>query len=338
MRDFYVDDGVTSVASVTEAIQLAEQAQKLCAIGGLRLHKFVCNDKLVLESIPPAQHATEGKTLDLTLGNTNLERALGIHWHIESDSFRFRIDLKDQPDTRRGMLSTVASLYDPLGLVAPFLLTGKKMLQEMCKHGTGWDDPLTDELKPAWRKWKDDLQNLEKIIIPRCYVPADFGNVLQREIHHFSDASTSGYGQCSYLRQVNENGSVHCTLIMAKSRVAPIKVITIPRLELTAAVVSVVTSDVLKEELGFAGIHEYFWTDSKVVLGYINNESRRFHTFVSNRIQKIHLSSNSQQWRYVPSDKTRLTLPQEVHVLVNFSHQSGLLVLTSCGRRQYLQL
>ncbi|KAF7641096.1 hypothetical protein LDENG_00294180, partial [Lucifuga dentata] len=90
---------------------------------------------------------------------------------------------------------------------------------------------------------------------------------------------------------------------MAKSRVAPIKVTTVPRLELTAAVVSVAVSNTLKEELGLADIDEYFWTDSKVVLGYINNEARRFHTFVSNRIQKIHLSTSPQQWRYVPTDK-----------------------------------
>lgn len=110
------------------------------------------------------------------------------------------------------------------------------------------------------------------------------------------------YGQCSYLRHVNEAGDVHCTLIMGKSRVAPIKVMTIPRLELTAAVVSVAASNTLKEELGLADIDEYFWTDSKVVLGYVNNEARRFHTFVSNRIQKIHLSTTPQQWRYVSTN------------------------------------
>ncbi|XP_023808300.1 uncharacterized protein LOC105355630 isoform X2 [Oryzias latipes] len=90
---------------------------------------------------------------------------------------------------------------------------------------------------------------------------------------------------------------------MAKSRVAPTKVTTIPRLELTAAVISVKTSNVLREELGYTDIEEYFWTDSKVVIGYLNNEARRFHTFVANRIQKIHLHTNKEQWRYVPTDQ-----------------------------------
>lgn len=98
---------------------------------------------------------------------------------------------------------------------------------------------------------------LKKIQIARCYVPANFGRVVKRELHHFSDASTTGYGQCSYLRLKNEHGNVHCVLVMGKSR-----------LELTAAVVSVTVSDMLREELAYTDVEEFFWTDSKVVLGY----------------------------------------------------------------------
>lgn len=124
-----------------DAIQLVKEAQKLCAIGGLRMHKLMC--------IPPSECAAEVKGLDLVFKDVTLERALGIHWHIESDTFKFRVYPKDQPATQRGILSTVASLYDPLGFVAPFLLTGKMVLQEMCRHGTGWDDPLHSELQPV---------------------------------------------------------------------------------------------------------------------------------------------------------------------------------------------
>lgn len=303
LRDFYVDDGVASMDSIEEAIQLAQEARELCALGGLRLHKFVSNDRAVLESITPSERASDIKDLNLTFDNLPSERALGIQWHIESDCLKFSVNLKNQPATRRGILSIVASLYDPLGFVAPFLLIGKSILQEMCRHGTGWDDPLTDKLRPRWESWKRDLTNMEKINLPRSYAPVDFGRVTKRELHHFSDASTTGYGQCSYLRLRNEEGNIHCALVMAKSRVTPTKVTTIPRLELTAAVVSVKTSNVLKEELGYADTEEYFWTDSKVVLGYINNEARRFHTFVANRIQKIHLSTTHQQWRYISTDQ-----------------------------------
>ena len=259
------------------------------------------NDRDVLESIPRSERATNVEDIDFTFDNLPLERALGIQWDVESDYFRLNVSLKEQPATRRGILSTVASLFDPLGLVAPILLKVKIILQEMCRRGTGWDDPLTDELRLQWEQWRSDLAHLDNVTIPRTYSPAGFGKVLKAELHHFSDASTKGYGQCSYLRLQNEEGDVHCALVVGKSRVSPTKLTTIPRLELTAAVVSVKTSNLLKEEYGSADTEEFFWTDSKVVLGYIKNEARRFHTFVANRIQKIQLSSAPHQWRYVPT-------------------------------------
>lgn len=245
------------------------------------------NDKAVLESMPPSECAVDVTAVSLFLTDQPLERALGIYWHLKQDNFRFCVNLKDQPATRRGILSTVASLFDPLGFLAPFLLTGKAVLQEMCRNGMGWDDPLPDGLQPRWEQWKADLVNLDKVEVPHCIVPAGFGRITTREIHHFSDASTRGYGQCLYLRLENEQGDIHCSLLMAKSRVAPLKVTTIPRLELTAAVVSVAVNDMLREE----------------VLGYINNEARRFHTFVANRVQRIHRSTTPEQWRYIPSDE-----------------------------------
>ena len=132
----------------------------------------------------------------------------------------------------------------------------------------------------------NDLENLQKRQIPRCFIPENLGNVQRIELHHFSDASTYGYGQCSYIRVVSEY-KVHCSLIIGKARVAPTKVVSIPRLELTAAVVSSAVSSLLKEELELKIDQEYFWTDSRVVLGYINNEARRFHVFVANRVQRI---------------------------------------------------
>ena len=113
---------------------------------------------------------------------------------------------------------------------------------------------------------------MDNVTIPCTYSPAGFGKVLKTQLHHFSDASLKGYGQCSYLRLQNEEGDVHCALVVGKSRVSPSNVTTVPRLELTAAV-SVKMSNMLKEEFGSADTEEVFWTDSKVVLGYIKNEA-----------------------------------------------------------------
>ena len=140
---------------------------------------------------------------------------------------------------------------------------------------------------------------MEKLTVPRCYKPADFGHVVSAELHHFSDASTHGYGQCSYLRIKNDQGLIHCSFVLGKARVTPLKPVTVPRLELTAAVVSVKSSGQLKRELCYEELEDIFWTDSKVVLGYIANETRRFHVFVANRVQQIQEHTSPNQWHYV---------------------------------------
>lgn len=324
-KHFYVDDGLISVESAKAAIELVKDTQAVCAKGKLHLHKFVSNNREVLESICETERAAEVKNVDLVHDDLPMQRVLGVRWNAESDTFSFKVLLGEKPETRRGILSVVASVYDPLGFIAPFILTGKRILQEMCQKGMTWDEPLPSELKPRWESWLDDLKNLERIQIPRCFTPSNFGQVLKVELHHFSDASCQGYGQCSYIRLVGED-KVHCSLIMGKSRVAPTKVVTIPRLELTAAVISAAVSNVLKQELELKIDTEYFWTDSQVVLGYINNEARRFHVFVSNRVQTIREITDPGQWFYVdtkenPADHASRGL--RVSELVNSSWLTG---------------
>ena len=195
--------------------------------------------------------------------------------------------LKDRALTRRGMLSTVSSIHDPLGPIAPFLLQDKRILQAICKDGSRWDDPVPDHLRMQWVKWREELVVLSQLKLPHCYKSGYFGDVTTVELHGFSDTSTSGYGQCSYLRMINSKGDVHCVLVMAKSRVTPSKPITIPSLELTAVLLSVEVSVFLQRELKYSEMKEVFWTDKEVVRGYISNDTRRFHTFVANRVQSI---------------------------------------------------
>ncbi|XP_067369271.1 uncharacterized protein [Channa argus] len=301
-RSFYVDDGLVNVTSDAEAIQLIKEARELCSTGKLRLHKFVSNSKDVIQALPKEECADSIKTLDMALGEPLFERALGIQWCVFSDDFQFRITVKEQPLTRRGVLSTVASIYDPLGFLAPFVLRGKQILQQLCQDKVGWDESLPEELRTQWMSWLQYLQNLSKVRIRRCYLPVNFTDVRQYELHHFSDASATGYGECTYLRAINANGDVHCSLVMGKARVAPTKITTIPRLELSAAVVAARTSVVLRDELEINGLQEHFWTDSRVVLGYINNDARRFHVFVANRVQRIKSSTDPKQWHFVQSE------------------------------------
>ena len=156
------------------------------------------------------------------------------------------------------MLSTVASVYDPLGFIAPFVLLGKQVLQQMCREKISWDDEIPENLRPQWESWIRNLPHLAEMQIKRCFLPSSFGNVKRYELHHFADASFSGYGVCTYLRAISESDDVHCCLVMGKARVTPTSVTTIPRLELTAAVVSVRTSDMLRNELEIQDLQEFF--------------------------------------------------------------------------------
>ena len=298
-KDFYVDDGLTSMESVHDAVTLIKNTKEMCRRGGFKLHKITSSHKEVIEAIPFEDRAEGIQNIDLDKEALPVERALGIQWCIEKDSFQFRIVLKDRPCTRRGILSMVSSIYDPLGFVAWLLLEGKKILQELCKEKTDWDNPVPEDIKARWQRWRAELPSLEELSIPRCYKLSNFGPIASAELHHFSDASTQGYSQCSYLRLTNGKGRIHCSFLMGKARVTPLKPVTVPRLELTAAVVSVKICTQLQRELDYEGVKEVFWTDSKVVLGYIANETRRFHIFVGNRVQQIQEHSSPDQWHYV---------------------------------------
>ena len=221
--DFYVDDGLKSFPTPEKAIEVIKNSQAMCASNKLRLHKFASNSKTVLESIPAEERAKDLKDLDLRHDILPIQRSLGTYWCIESDTFGFRIQLKDKPCTRRGILSTVSSVYDPLGLVAPVILIGKQILQDLCRDDLDWDEPIPDEVLYRWERWRSELPLLERIQVNRCVKPSGFGEPTTVEIHSFSDASDVGLGQVSYLRLVNAARQIHVSFLMAKARVAPLK-------------------------------------------------------------------------------------------------------------------
>ena len=301
-HDFYVDDGLTSVSTAELGKELVNNTVQLCANKGLHLHKFVSNSVEVLQSIPSKERLMNVENLQLDHELT-VERTLGLEWCVQMDCFQFRIVLKDRPPTRRGILSTVYSLFDPLGLLSPVILVGRQILQDICKEQYDWDSPLPENVIARWNQWKEGLMGLENLKIDRCYKPKDFTDIVRAEVHHFSDASTEGYGQCSYLRLVDATGHIHCSLVMAKSRVSSLKQITISRLELAAAVLSVRISTLLRRQLKYDNLKEIFWCDSQIVLGYITNDAKRFHVYVANRVQEIRDKTEPVQWKYIRSQE-----------------------------------
>ncbi|XP_062414582.1 uncharacterized protein LOC134107160 [Pungitius pungitius] len=273
----------------------------ICKLGGFNLTKWISNSREVLLEISEEQRSKNFKELDLDRDKLPVERALGLHWCIETDAFKFKFNIREQPHTRRGMLSMISSVYDPLGFLAPFTIPAKIILQDLCRLKCGWDDSVPQSVQQKWNKWMEDLESVGSFKVSRCLKPKDFGHVISAQLHHFSDASESAYGTVTYIRLQNSKNQVHIAFVLGKARVAPLKQVTIPRLELTAATVAVKVDKMLSSELQLPLEEPQFWTDSTSVLKYIKNEDKRFQTFVANRISVIREASQVSQWRYIPS-------------------------------------
>ncbi|CAG2245419.1 unnamed protein product [Mytilus edulis] len=297
-KSMYVDDCLSSLSTDVEAISLIKNVTSLCEKGGFHMTKWISNSPLVIKSIPEEERAKEVKQWSLE-DDLPVERALGVQWFIETDTLGFRIKCKEKIATRRSILSITSSVYDPLGIISPYVLNAKSILQGLCRQGFSWDKELTGPDLKKWNDWLDQLSDLENVRIDRCYKPENFGKVVSSQLHCFSDASEIGYGMVFYLRLVDDEGMIHCSFVLGKSRVAPLKKVTIPRMELTAATRAVKLSKVILEELNYSIDKTFFWTDSMSVLRYISNQNIRFHTFVANRLEVIHEATIVDQWKYI---------------------------------------
>ncbi|XP_057302738.1 uncharacterized protein LOC130636904 [Hydractinia symbiolongicarpus] len=182
LRNFYVDDMLKSSSNALSTVRLIDKLKE------------------VLEGIPTEERSKDVKDLNFDAQTFPIERGLGVSWCVETDSFCFRIVLKDNPLTRRGILSSISSVCDPFGFGAPFLLPAKQLLQQLCRERKDWDDDISQQKRAIWEQWRNSLPLLKEISIRRCIVPECFGKVCDISLHHFSDASTSGYGQVSYLQ------------------------------------------------------------------------------------------------------------------------------------------
>ena len=305
-RNMYVDDLMKSTETTADATLLVHKVKEQLSNGGFHLTKWCSNDRRVLAVVPQPERAKS--VVNLELDQLPTQSALGLKWDIEDD--KFVREVSDQlmsatskvPLTKRGMVSVVYSLFDSLGFIAPYIIKAKLLLQTLNRKGIGWDEPVTDAECLQWERWIDDLDKLREVKIDRCFKPEGFGKVQETQLHLFSDASRKGYSVTAYLRLKDITGKIHCSFVIGKARLAPIKEISIPRLELTAAVISVKLSHAIRNELDLAVNKSIYWTDSTSVLKCIHNQTKRFHTFESNRLTIIHDGSTPQEWRYVSWD------------------------------------
>ncbi len=312
-RNFYVDDGLISVPTEAEAISLLQRTQTSLSASNLRLHKFASNSEAVLQAFAPEDRAVL-KDLDLSGKATPVQRSLGLLWETMIDTFTFTISEHKKPFTRRGVLSTVNSIFDPLGMVAPVTIEGKSLLRELSVNACDWDTPLPEQKLKQWEAWRESLYDLSKLHIPHSYTITSLSNGVHTELCVFSDASTKAIGVVAYLRTIQAEGQVEVGFILGKAKLAPPSKPTIPRLELCAAVLAVEVAELIQDELDLKLDAIKFYCDSKVVLGYINNQTMRFYVYVHNRVRRIRQSTRPNQWFYVntednPADHASRSVP-----------------------------
>ena len=167
-------------------------------------------------------------------------------------------------------------------------MKARLVFQALSRKNIGCDDLIGEAEKIQWRRWLDDLPKLQEVQVDRCFRPREFGE----QLHLFSEASRQGYASVAYLRVKDEYSRIHCAFVMGKARLAPVREISVPRLELTAAVISVKLFRIIREELDMNFQKVFYRTDSMSALKCINNESKKFHTFESSRLTVIHTGSS----------------------------------------------
>lgn len=300
LRDFYVDDCLSGADNLDEAILIQDQLRGLMKKGGMNLRKWSSNDSQLLSCIPEEDHEVGPIQLD----EDKSIKALGTYWNTKEDTIEYKVNIPirglDIP-TKRIILSDIARLFDPLGILAPVIIKAKILLQQLWLSGVSWDQKLSDEVATSWICFRDELKILEQIKIPRWVKCSNTSKNIQ--LHGFSDASEKGYGASIYCRTVEENGEINVVLLTAKSKVAPIKEKTsIPRLELCAAVLLANLMQVVQNAMQFENVSIFAYTDSTITLAWIRGHPHKWKTYVANRVSEIQSKVVPELWHHVRSE------------------------------------
>lgn len=297
-RESFVDDILTGAASESEALELQQELIAIMAAGGYELRKWLSNSPQVLENLPD-----EHKQVPLLFKDAESPHSvsvLGVLYDPVRDIFSYKVD--DPPNTqvtKRSILSAVARMYDPNGWISPVIFWAKCLLQRLWIKGLNWDDPLDVGLEGEWLQFQTDLKNIRNVALSRHIIP---GNATHFSLHGFSDASELGFAAVVYLRVETDDGRVSVHLLMGKSKVAPIRTrLTIPKLELCGAVLlTKLLHHVFLCLQRIIDVKEvYGWTDSKIVLAWINTPPHTFQVFEANRVSQIQNSTVPINWRHV---------------------------------------
>lgn len=301
----YMDDYLGSANSVDEATRRIQEVGAIHKSGGFVMCNWVSNS---LEVIQRLQGSLDTRAQEVIFDEKFTEKVLGLRWEPLHDIFLFNVNYrKIDPEvltnkrrpTKREILRLVMSIFDPLGFLCYFTIRAKIILQQVWRCQVDWDAQIPESLEGSWATWLADLKEMETIRIPRCYTPR-LPQALITDFHIFCDASDRAYSAVGYLRLDYGEGEVETRFVAAKSKVAPLKQISIPRLELQAALLGTKLAVSIRESLKFTSAKTYFWSDSGTVINWIRNHERRYKMYVAHRLGEILENSNSNDWRWAP--------------------------------------
>ena len=321
LESFYVDDLVAGERNSTDAFHLYETSKQRMAAGGFRLRKWLTNDKALRDRIKQSEEnesATDRNDEEETFAKIALgsgseikkgcERVLGLPWDLERDSIPFSFEkiverAREMQATKRNLLSLLAGLFDPLGLISPMIVPMKMLFQTLCCKKRDWDEELEGESKKKFSEWVADLSKIGGISIDRCVYENPQQRVLECQLHGFGDASTKVYCAVVYLVYVTNEG-IYAKLLASKSRVAPVKSLTIPRLELMSARILAQLMETVKKALEsqLEISRAKYWLDSKTALCWIQNRGE-WKQFVRHRVNEILKLSHKNDWAYCPGEE-----------------------------------
>ena len=320
-ENIYVDDALSSFDCPKEAFDVVSGAKNKLQKFNIRLHKLCSNDREVVDSFPASEVAEIYAKRESEVG------ALGLTWNVDNDTISFKPELPNRAFTPRGVLSTNHALFDPLGLLSPVTFAGKVLQREMFEArekspkgvANDWDKPLDPTFLCRWVAYKVSLVDIKNVSFPRSYYTAEVLPVQKREIHVFADASFHGLGTAIFIRTVGNN-QAQSSLAFASSRLAPKGAMSIPRLELNAALEASTAALKIQQELRIGLEDTYYYTDSMVVIGYLENTRKSFTRYVSRRIELIRQVTSGKSWKHVSTSQNPADLasrPQEVNVLMS---------------------
>ncbi|XP_055918648.1 uncharacterized protein LOC129950751 [Eupeodes corollae] len=311
IKNHYVDDLLDSLRTPEEAIALAKDVKMIHKAGGFHIRKWKSNSREVMAALgEESSEVSDNFDLDKeTVYYT--EKVLGMWWDTKTDSLTYSLKFNkgnkdvlsgDRKPTKREVLRVMMSIFDPLGLIGHFTSYLKVLMQEVWRSGVHWDDEIEDDHQESWLRWLNELKQVESVLIPRCYLAESTWDLAETELHVFVDASNTCSATVANLR-IQSKDNITCSLLGSKTKVAPIKLMSIPRLELVAALIGARFANSIRQSLAIRIHRVVFWSDSVTVLSWLRTDAKSVKgQFVAFRIAEVQEISNIANWRYVPSE------------------------------------